>query len=411
MRKKNGFVLLLSIVIMIVLSAIVAGLIVNLTTDIRGTAVQMNDAKAFWIAEAGIADAVKRLKNSEITLSVGGSNSSISNVSFGGGTYSVSMTRPVSDVVLTSTGTYNSQSRQITQTETVTSTLNFPSAFSYAVYIGTNPSGNHTINIGNTNAHTVIVSGNVYYNPTAGTDSVVVKNNSQVINGYIYADSVTGGGTYTQAPSYPSPAPTFPSFTKTTYDNAITQAESDASVNLTLSGVANLNLAGQTLYYKSVTIKDNATVTGPGSIVATKAVDIKNSSGIGAQVNLISAKVITIQDTTTVQSGGLVYSQTNVIVKDNANVISVLMAPEANQQVKVLNSATFQGIIFADIANVQDDAVVRGSVVANELQSDNIINQAAITHNSSYLPASLPTGFTTTTTYTYAKKANSWAEV
>ncbi len=410
MRKKNGFVLLLSIVIMIVLSAVVGGLIVSLTTDMRGIAVHANDAKAFWMAEAGIADAVNRLKNGDITLSIGGI-SSFSNNSFAGGSYSVDLSRPVDDVIINSTGTYNSQSRQLTQTETVTTTVNFPSAFSYAVFVGTNPSGNHTLKVGNTNAHTVVVSGNVYYNPTAGTDSVIVRNNSQVINGLVYADSVTGGGTYTQAPSYPSPAPSMPSFTKTTYDNAIVQAEANAASNLTLSGTSNLNLSGQTVYYKSVTIKDNATVTGPGNLVATKAVDVKNSAGIGSQVNLISAKTITIQDTTTVQGGGLVYSQNNVVVKDSADVVSVLMAPETNQQVKILNSATFEGIIFTDNANVQDDAVVHGSVVANELQSDNIINQAAITYNSSYLPVSLPAGFTTTTTYTYAKKANSWAEV
>jgi len=406
--NKKGFVLLLSIVIMIVLSAIVGGLIVSLTADTRNLAVQRNDAKAFWIAEAGVAHAVKQLLNGDITLTVGAS-SSIAITSFGGGTYSVTLTRPVDDIVITATGTYGSQSRQVTQSETVATTTYFPYAFSYAVF-GTN-SGGTTFKVGNNNSAEVVISGDLYYDGT-----VDVKNDSSVVDGVVYADSIIGGGTYTPGVGDPDPIPTYPSFSTATYDTAITTADSSASSNLTVSGSTNLNLAGATVYYETVTIKDDATITGPGTIVATKAVTIKDDAIVGTGVHFISKKDITIQNDAVVQSGGSYYSREDIIVKNDANVTSALITTVNDKQVKVMNDAVFEGIIFTDKANIQDDAVVNGSIVANEFASNQIANNATVTHDpddpdDSYLPSTVTTGFTPRNTYTYAKAANSWAEI
>ena len=62
MFRSSGFVLLLTLILMVSLSAIVGALIVSLTTDFRNAAVQANDAKALWLAEAGLQKAIWNLK-------------------------------------------------------------------------------------------------------------------------------------------------------------------------------------------------------------------------------------------------------------------------------------------------------------------------------------------------------------
>ncbi len=61
-ENSRGFVLLLTLLIMASLSAVAGGLIVALTTNFREIAVRTNDAKAFWLSEAGIEKAIWNLK-------------------------------------------------------------------------------------------------------------------------------------------------------------------------------------------------------------------------------------------------------------------------------------------------------------------------------------------------------------
>lgn len=70
---RSGFVLLLTLVLMITLSAIVGALIVSLTTDFRNTSFQSYDAKALWLAEAGLQKAIWNL---ETPVSSGGQGQS-----------------------------------------------------------------------------------------------------------------------------------------------------------------------------------------------------------------------------------------------------------------------------------------------------------------------------------------------
>ncbi len=131
LAKTRGFILLLSLIMMATLSAMTGALIVSLSTDYRNAVVVSNNSKAFWAAEAGIADAIKRLKNNEIVLADGAcDNATVQTISFGGGTYSVSLCRTARDIKLISTGVVNSQSRIVEQIEVT----GFPSAFNHAVF-------------------------------------------------------------------------------------------------------------------------------------------------------------------------------------------------------------------------------------------------------------------------------------
>ena len=55
-KSKKGFVLLLTLLVMAALSGIAGALVTSLSTDLRSLSVQSSKAKAFWYAEAGIAD-------------------------------------------------------------------------------------------------------------------------------------------------------------------------------------------------------------------------------------------------------------------------------------------------------------------------------------------------------------------
>lgn len=405
-KASSGFILLLTLVLMTTLSAIAGTLIVSLTTDFRNAYVQTNDAKAFWLAEAGIADAVKRFKNDEINLADAQTdNTTMQDVVLGDGTYSVVLSRSGNEVTITSTGTVSSQSRTVTVVVVITQGL--PPAFNYAVF--GNNSNNATLSIGDNNSATVTISGDLFYDPRPQTDRVVVRNNSKVINGLIYANVVTGGGTFTKATSPPNPVPTYPSFSTTTYDNLIATADSATRPNLTLSGTTNLNLSGGVVYYNDVIIQGSATVTGPGTIVARRDVTIQASASIGQGVNIVAKRNVLVRNLSAIQKDGLLYSRGSTTVRDSANVTSSLLAPQSSTLVRVWGNATVTGIIFADQINLINNAVVNGSAVSNRFTNNRISNNVKVNFDQSYLPDSLPPGFSSAESI--SQKANSWKEI
>ena len=402
MRGKGGFVLFLSLVVMIALTVIGGGLAVLLATNYRNAAIQANDAKAFWLAEAGIADGTKQLIRGDIVLADGESatiGTEGSPNSLGDGVYWVSLSRSGNDVTVTSNGKVNNQQRQVQ----IVLTSRFPVAFNYAVF-GSN-TNDKTLSIGENNAATVSISGDLFYDATTGTDTVRVRDNSEVINGLVYADAVIGGGTYTPATSDPSPIPKYPNFTSTFYDDAIADAQANASSNLVLSGTSNLNLSGGTVYYKLVTVKDSASITGPGTIVSTRAFDVKNSASIGSNVTIIVEDTITFENNATVSSGGRVYATNNILLHDDVVVSSILLAPNAGKKIRIHNNAQFTGILYTNTADILNNAVITGSIVANQFTNNNIADNAHVTFDANVIPTAV-TGIVEE----FTQKADSWNE-
>lgn len=407
-QGEGGFVLLLSLVIMVVISAIVGGLVVSLSTDMRSIAAQRDNVKAFWISEAGLADAVKQLKNGEINLSDGQSDlSSIQNVAFGGGEYSVSLSKAGSEVTLISTGTVSEQSRTVRMI--MSASEGRPRIFDFAIF-GNNRDGG-TLNIGNTNAATVVISGDVHYDRSDASDTVNVRNGSQVIDGFVYSDSVTGGGVYTSAPGAASPAPNYHVFNHDYYDEVFAAApHSSALSNLTLSGSASLNVSG-VVYYRNITIQNSASLTGSGTIVATQGFTIRNDASIGPNIHILAGSNITIRDSAAVQSGGSFYSRGNILLRDSAAVASTLMASYASgSTVTMQNNTVFTGVAYAENADLSGNTVMNGSIAANKYVSDQISDNVRVTFAEAYLPSVLPTGFAVNSN-AYVQKANSWAEI
>ncbi len=405
---KRGFVLLLTLVIMLTLSTIAGALIFALSSDFRAAAIQSNDGKAFWLAEAGIADAIKRLKNNEIVLADGNTdNSSIQNVNLGDGQYSVTLSRAGQEVTITSVGTVEGQTRTLSQIETVG--LGFPAAFDYAVF-GANGS-NTSLTIAGTGALNVTITGDFFYDRPSLSDAMVVQANSG-ISGLTYTDSISGSGTYTLETGDPDPVPTYAVFDKTSYDNAITVADSVPRSDFTLSGSSTLNLAGGTQYYHNFIADNTSIVNGPGTIVVTGLAAIVSNATIGNNVKIISKTSITVRNQAKVNTGSVLYSRIQSVLMESAIVNASLISPEAASapNVTIRDSAKLTGIIYAERINILNDAIINGSLVVNRFHGDQISGTGIkINYSQNYIPTQVPEGFQTREIY--SKKANSWKEM
>lgn len=376
LATKKGVVLILTFIIMITLTTITVYFLYMTSFQLKGSAFDVRSSQAFWLAEAGIQDVLYQLKNDsdyrDSPTTVTGS--------LGQGSYSVTVSKNGSTYTLTSTGTVDVINRKITQS-VVTSATDFPDAFDYVVF-------------GNTNADTlkikneVAISGNVYYD-----GDVEVEEDASVTNGLVYADSVTGDGTYTAASGPPDPVPTYPTFDTTWYDGEITTAEGQVAGNWKLEGSATYDLDGGTVYYNGkVTIKDNATITGTGTIVATGDVKFEDDANISTNVTIVSKRKIEVKNNAIVQSGAVLYGKNEIKLQDSASVTGSLLVPTSNKKIKMEDNATLTGIAYSDKVEIKGDAVVSGSVVANEYDGDKIEDNASLTFSQASLPSSVPTG-------------------
>jgi len=384
-------ILMFTFGILITLTVLVAAFLFSVSTQILGSGGSLTAAEALWVAEGGLQQVYYQLYSD-----AGFRNSPTSPVtgSIGTGTYSVTVSKAGTTYTLASTGTISSFNRRITRT--VVAAPNWADAFNYAAFGG---SGTTDVRLRNQ----VQVTGDFYSNA-----DVVVDVNADITGGLVYADSVTGAGTYTAAGGPPNPVPSTPSFDTSTYDAAIAIAD-PLTADLSLSGSSNLNLAGGTVYYDDVTLSNSATITGPGTIVAGDTVIIQNTANIGANVTIIAKANLTVRDSAVVQSGGVLYSAANVNLRDNVQVAGSLLAPGSGDQVSLRQFSAFTGIIYGNVVDLQDDAVVTGSVVADTYQAGDINNRVGVNFSAASRPSTIPTGLGAGATATVTPQTN-WTE-
>lgn len=371
---QSGAILLFTFGILLTLTVLAGTFLFSVAAQTLGSGGNLTSAQALWAAEAGLQQVYYQLYSdaafrSTPTTPVAGA--------IGAGTYSVTVVKAGSTYTLTSTGTVNSFNRVIART--VTAASDWADAFDYAVYGDTNGSQLRLRN-------TVTITGGLFYDGAVRVDA-----DASVTGGSIYSDSITGTGTYTWAGGLPAPVPAFPSFDTATYDAAIAIAD-PLTADLTLTGSSNLNLAGGIVYYDDVTIRDNATVTGPGTIVSGDDATIEENANIGANVTIIAKDVLLVQDAAIVQSGGVLYSRSNVNLRDDVQVTGSLLSDSG--QVSLRNDVIFSGIIYADVADFQDNADITGSIVADDFQGGDINNGVQISFSAAARPSTVPAGLT-----------------
>lgn len=151
--RRIGAVLLLTLIIMTFLAAITVAFLYITITQTRGTGYDIASSRGLWLAEAGLQQAIYKLKNDALYRA----NPTTINANLGRGSYSVSVIKGatlynVTAYDLASTGTVGVLSRKITQIVEVTkggygaSGANIPEAFHYASYVRINASLSNSAN-------------------------------------------------------------------------------------------------------------------------------------------------------------------------------------------------------------------------------------------------------------------------
>ena len=378
LTSRKGVVIILVLLIMVVLVAVTSAFLYMTSTRTRASGYDIGSARALWLAEAGMQHVLYRLKTEsgyrDTPTTVSG------NLNPEPGSYTVTVAKAVNTYTLTSTGTVSALIRTIRQSIVVNSAGVSDKAFNYGVFGNTS---SHTLNINGN----VVISGDLYYN-----GDVKVAKDAAITGGLVYADSVSGKGTYTAAPGPPDPVPTYPAFVTTWYDGKITTAENQNPGNWKLEGSSSYNLNGGTVYYKDIMIKDTATITGTGTIVATGDVTIQNSANISQNVTIIAKTNMTVKNNAIIQSGTVLYARGNLVLSDSANVTGSLIAPTSGKKITMNDTSSLSGIIYADTINLAGHAVVSGSVVTNDFEGNNIDGNVHVTFNQSSIPVSAPPG-------------------
>jgi hypothetical protein len=362
---KKGFVLLLSVMLLLSISVIAGAFISMAITRTRSVAAGLDSAKAFWLAEAGIQQSINR-----ITADAAYRNTPSGIIgSLGDGTYTVSVVKQTGLTVynVTSTGTAAGVSRSIGQTVTFASTGWARPFTDYGVFLG---GGSITLqNSANR------ITGDVY---TVG--SVITQSSSSVI-GTVYANS--GSGHYTRLP-LPIPNIPAPALTTTYYTTLINTARTYIRRDKIYY---NLNLAGGTVYVNGSVTATN--ITGPGIIVCTG--DFMGGGTVGTDVTIISDARLSMANKSYIQTGAVMYASSNISISGDNQVFDNVALITPGTVTLDSKNLIVNGVIFCgnDLI-LKKSGIVTGAVVSG--RNITMSDSSDIIQDRSQLPLKVPNG-------------------
>jgi hypothetical protein len=338
----------------------------------------VNEVKALNIAEAGLDRALVEL-GFNASWNAGFSNQPLDTGTF---TVTVSGTGTPGQVQLTSTGTVNGYSKTV---QMVVDVSEWPAAFTYGMFWG-NPTGSTAVLDVENNAE---INGSFFAN-----GNITFTYNATLVNGDLYATgtaTANNNASFTQG-SLPNPLPQQVTLTTTYYTNLIAEAGEEPSGNWSVTNNNTYNLNGQTLMVNgAVTIGNNATVNGPGTIVATGNITIDNNAALlSAGINLISGATLSLSNNVDyVGQGNTLFGLSAVSMDSNSSASSdlYLLSPGT---VTVSNNGSVRGVIWAGTATFDNNAEVKGAVYAQQFNT--ISNNFLFTEDSSVLNTAPPQG-------------------
>ena len=311
LASRKGIVLVFTLITMVTLVAITGAFLYMTAIQNKNSGYNVVSAKAFWLAEAGIHDALFQLKNDSNYRD----NPVTINNSLGGGNYSVSVSKNGTTYSLTSTGTVSVINRQIIQSVLIEDGI--PQAFSYVIHSG---------------------------------NRIRLNNSEGIVNGDIsVATTVTGegdmtiNGTIAEGSTVPTPSVDFSSYASIA--NNVVSGNKTFQQNQTYSGIWYVD--GKVTIQKNVTI--NGTIISTGDIILKKikGLTITPSDPYPALVSGKDIKGNELEDSTI---NGLIYAVKKV--KFNRT-----------------EDSTFNGSIIAgdsiDIKNGEDFTINYNSDIVN----------------------------------------------
>jgi len=386
--KKNKGNLIVSFIMVVALSITVFAFLSYIGIRLRESGIRVSEIESFYVADAGVNKAIWYLGTPTGSGGKGFSwRVSSSYEAFGWGGFLLTVRDyAANEVQIISTGEVGGIMKTVSQ---VVGVGGLPEAFDYAIYCNSGADYSGAVN----------VQGDVYMNGNTkfGADC-------SFTGGYVYhpaGTSLTGDGSWTDGGAM-NPAPGFPVFDSSYYDNLITAAKSVPVGSQTYSGTT-LNLNGSTIYVNGdVKISGNTTINGPGAIVATGKIDQSGNTYSSSSPMFISGHALSVSGNT-YTSGATYYSATEIDVSGDTRVDvgSVL----SKGKVKLTGNLNLSGIIFADTGAtvVLGNPVIRGALVASKI--DKFSGNANVVFDESKFPSNMPTGFTAST---LTVKKGSW---
>jgi len=364
-NREKGMVLVI-VLGLVMLIVFAAAFFASFGTNEIRTVKRHNDSiKAFYLAEAGLQDAICRLnsdfvdtyKDIEVDVSISGDLLS----------YTVVISPPsynedteIYSVTVTSIGTSGGVSRKIQQTVELGLTWGFAD---YALYFGGTADmlvyqfdiGKEASIIGDIFGNGDISIGKDFYldGDVRATGSISLDKDSTV-TGELYPDS-----------EMPAPAPVLDT---SPYDEEIAVAAESSVGDMSISGTLSSTI--DTYVNGTATISGNISVaTGEDAkIVATGDIVISPGISVGQNITMITDGTLTAGESYSIGKNCLLYSSTLVDIQKDGNFAvtdagSVIITPGT---VKIAKGFGFYGFIFANTrVEIAKDTDVTGVIAGN----------------------------------------------
>ncbi|MDD4178471.1 MAG: hypothetical protein PHH14_00255 [Candidatus Margulisbacteria bacterium] len=272
------------------------------------------------------------------------------------------------------------------------------------------------------------IYGDYYYN-----GPIAMEGSAQQEDGTIYSTSISTSGTAGYASWEAAPPVDMPAWENTYYDNILTATNSSAASSITFNSSNPINLAGQTLYYRSITVAWGASITGPGTLVATGKpsgtgdITVNYGQGVGSGVKFIanddfiysggssftnSVEVyakgdVQILNGLTVPAGSLLYTsgEGTVGLDLEGPVTATMLAPYGT--VTTAGGWDIYGLIFCNTMDPGDSGTISGAIIC--YSPSTIGGSVHLIEDASYLPPSVTglEGDDTTSSF----EVSGWQEV
>ena len=381
-NKKGLTLIILVFVILTTTTLIVIAYGFLITYEMKSGGIEVDEQKAFYIAETGIERAMEYLEDDTDWSNDNGI--AVIAEDFGAGSYSVDLSGgTTTTIVVSSEATVGNAPRQVTR-KIRQKIRRLPEAFNYALFwegTGSAEVDKGTVDV---NGGDVFTKGSVS-DANPGTFDVADGGTPATTRGgFVYTtNSWTSSGTYTEG-TVPGDEPSLPTLNNTYYigtGGLITDFDTDINTYNTSAsylgyggawtadpnGTVSITLSGNILYYENFKAKNNSSISGSGAIVSDDEIKLENTTSVspsGGTILLIAREKVEVKNTSSVGTNTRIYSQNDELkIKDSASVSSATLLSSDKLKIEggTVNNSTLYSSDEIEIKG--DSTTVSGSTI------------------------------------------------
>jgi Tfp pilus assembly protein PilX len=341
-KNQKGMSLLAVLVFVFVLVTIGISLLAMTSNDIKLSSLQEDSTKAFYIAEAGLAEAIEIVENNWSTNEEGTKGFPLENVEYGEGSYSVTAEvkniegedgKSKTGIVLTSEGvvTQNGKTRGKRKVQITVAQLGGDSwgIFDYAL------AGKYEIRLEDV---TTNITGNVYCDGIIENQGATLDGSASATGEYSGDTELVSGdimeGDQVEVIEFPVMQDLIDSYSES--ENNIVYKSGNKIEEKTV------NLDGDIYYYEGDLTVAESTINGPGAIIAEGKIKFEDGSILGSEENPVA-----------LFSNDSTFSETQPAIKfeTDSAAYGILYAPQGYIKIET-KSAIYGSVIGAMVENI-----------------------------------------------------------